>query len=125
MIRPRCSLAALGPWLPAVLTFGLFSAPSLAESLTLRNETKGQLVVQSAGVVRGALQRNRPFLLGPGEVSPSIVIPGNKVLSIYDARVPTRVLYQGVIPGSTADQFYGIVADAIPTRVRLEPRRPR
>jgi hypothetical protein len=100
------------------------AAPPAAsgQSLTIRNDTTAPLVLQVAAVVRGVLQRGRPALLAPGDTTPAITIPGNKILTIYDAKAPNRVLFQGVIPGSKKSLDLGIVPDYPPPRVRLKPR---
>jgi hypothetical protein len=113
--RPRL-LAAL---VAVVLAPGLAGA----EALQFHNETPVSVVIQVTCVVRGALVRDRPYLLSPTDKSPAIALPGNKVVTIYEAKVPNRVLFQGVIPAGTDDQVFGIVVDG--ARVKLEKEKPK
>jgi len=115
------------PAVPCVvfLAVGLvLSVPwqSRADVLLVRNESRSPVVVQAAGVVRGVLQRGRPVMLQSGQVAPAIMIPGNKILTVYEATPPNRVIFQAVIPGGMADRYYGIVPDMPPPKVRLAPR---
>jgi hypothetical protein len=82
------------------------------------------MVVQAASIgPGGVVRRDRPYLLNPGDATPAIVLPGDKIVTIYDARVPNRVLYMGAIPAKSKDR-YGVVPDVLPGRVRLEIRQP-
>jgi hypothetical protein len=105
----------------ALLALCLLPALALAESVYVRNESPGVVVVQAASVVRGVLRRDPPYQLKAGEITPAIMLPGNKIITIYDAR--NRVLHQSVIQATTNDQHYGIVPD-MPPRVKIESRRP-
>jgi hypothetical protein len=123
MDRHNCS-SGFGPRLLAGF-FAVLLAPAVAnaESLNFRNETPVPVVVQGACVVRGVLVRDRPYLLAPGDKSPAIALPGNKVITIYEAKVPNRVLFQGVVPAGTDDQVFDIQADG--PRVKIEKHRPK
>jgi hypothetical protein len=113
-VRP-CLLAGF------VCLFVAANAP--AEVLQFRNETTSTVVIQGSCVVRGALVRDRPYLLNAGDKSPDIVLPGNKIITISEAKVPNRVLFQGVIPAGADDQAFNILPDG--ARVRIEKRKPK
>jgi hypothetical protein len=116
--------SGLRPYLLAGLALVLLTpGPARAEMLHVKNETTTAVVVQAACVVRGALVRDRPYLLNANEKSPAINLPGNKVITIYDAKVPTRVLFQGVVPATADDQVYTIQADG--ARLKLEKQRAK
>jgi hypothetical protein len=102
------------------------SVPALAnaESLYFRNECKYPVVVQGVSIVRGVLRRDRPYMLKPGDSTPGIMLPGDKIITVYDAKVPNRVLFQGAISAGAKDQYFGIVPDKMPPRVRMERRQP-
>src|SRR5262245_13759094 len=89
------------------------------EVLILRNETQMALVVQVSGVFRGTVQRARPILLNPRTNSQPIVLPGDKVLVIYDARMPSRTLHRESIPASPQNQAFVIEPDTVPPKLRL------
>lgn len=112
------------PRLLAVLCACLLPAVASAEAITVRNEAGAPVVVQAACVIRGRVVRDRPRLLNPGDTSPPIVLPGDKIVTAYDGRVPTRVLFQGVVPAGLTDQAYRLVADPKGPGVKLEPVKP-
>jgi hypothetical protein len=85
----------------------LMPARARAETIEIVNNTKATLVVQCAAVVRGAVRRGTPTTLGPGEKM-SVTALGNKLVNVYDARLPNRMLYQGTVPASTTDGSYSI-----------------
>jgi hypothetical protein len=62
-------------------------------------------------------------MLNPTDKTPGIVLPGNKIITISEAKVPNRVLFQGVIPAGTDDQVFSIKVDG--TRLKLEKVRPK
>jgi hypothetical protein len=129
--QDRGPTALLGPphWnafagvLTTTLALLLFTGRSAAENLVVRNECSGPLLVQVVGVVGRTIRRERPVLLNAMDVSPAIAMAGNKILTIYDAKVPNRVLFQGAVAGSPMDQFIAVVPGFPPPRVRLEARQ--
>jgi hypothetical protein len=122
MISHR-SLGRFRPWLPAVLVCGLLPGTAAAEALAFRNECKAPVVVQAVSVFRGRVFRDKPYLLNNGDTTPNIVLPGDKVITVYDAKVPNRVLFQGALPAGLVNQAYGIVPDTPPPKVRMERRK--
>ncbi len=116
---------SLGRFCPrplAALIVCLLPAPAAAELLTFRNECPAPVVVQAVSVFRGRVFRDKPYLLTTGEWTPAIALPGDKVITVYDAKVPNRVLFQGALPASLENQRDGIVPDRPPPRVRMEKR---
>jgi hypothetical protein len=124
MIRQLCNLGSLRPWLWAVLIVCGLPALAAAESLAFRNECTAPMVIQAVSIgPGGAVRRDRPYLLNPGDATPGITLQGDKIITIYDARVPNRVLFQGAIPAGREDLRFGVVPDPMPGRVRIELRR--
>jgi hypothetical protein len=117
MVRHRLSL------LLALLACGV-PAVARAENLVFRNECGAPVVVQAVSVFRGRVFRDRPYLLNPGDATPAVAIPGDKIITVYDAKVPNRILFRDAIPGGRADLHFGILPDAVPGRARIELRRP-
>ena len=114
-------MTKIGAGLLAVLMVGLLPTAGRAEALLFRNETNGPIIVQAACVVRGVLRRDRPYLLLPGGSTPGIVMPGNKIITIYDGLHPNVMIFQGTIPGGAADQAFGVSLD--PTGgVKVDPK---
>ncbi len=107
MIRPRTSIGRARAFLIALALLPLLPAAAPAETITFVNDTKAPLVVQMATAVRGGIRRDRPYPVAPGE-KVRIALSGNKLLNVYDGRMPNRVLYQGTLPASTDDQAFSI-----------------
>lgn len=110
MIGQRADIGRRGLALVALVVLALAPATAGAETITFVNETKAPLVVQLAIVIRGRVQRDRPHQLMPGD-KVRITLPGDKLVSVYDARLPNRILYQGTLPASVQDQVYSLLPD--------------
>src|SRR3954464_13134459 len=124
MTRPYRGILKSGAIVLAVALPFLLPAQALAETIAFVNDTKGTVVVQVATVIRGAVRRGTPTTLGPGEKM-RVTVPGNKLINIYDARMPNRMLFQGTIASSADDGHYAIRhPDARAAKVDLETVRP-
>ena len=107
MTRRWRGLLRMGAVLLALALALVLPAQGLAETVEIVNKTNGTIVVQAAAVVKGAVRRGTPTTLGPGDKM-TITVPGNKLINVYDARFPNRMLYQGTIPASPTDGSYMI-----------------
>jgi hypothetical protein len=94
-----------------------------AQSIQFRNETTVPIVVQASCVVRGALVRDRPYLVNANDKSPAITLPGNKIITVYEAKVPNRALFQGVVAASADNQVFSIQSEG--TRVKVQKYVPK
>ncbi|MFL5245813.1 MAG: hypothetical protein ACJ8FY_27380 [Gemmataceae bacterium] len=94
-----------------------------AETITLRNDTKVPLVIQTAVVINGQVRVDRPVAVKSGGVT-TITLPGNKLITIYNGRNPSQVLNKTNIQASKEDGAYSMQADILPGRVKLEPIKP-
>jgi len=95
------------------------AAPVRSQSIILRNDTPTAVRVDARSVFGGRIRKITPILLGPKVVTtPGILLPGDKIITIRDATVPTRILFQGAIPASVVDQAFLIQPD-VPPRVKL------
>jgi hypothetical protein len=124
MISHRCGLGCLRPRLLAVLVLCLLPGAGPAESLYFQNKCDAPVVLQATSVFRGAVWRGRPCLLKPGDTTPAIAMPGNKIITVLDPKVPNRVLFQGAIPAGVMDLRFNIVPDLPPPRVRMQRTPP-
>jgi hypothetical protein len=125
MIRHLHSQGLFRPSGWALLIIGSLPLGASAESISFRNECPAPIVVQAVAIGPGGIvRRDRPYLLNRGEATPAIILPGEKIVTIYDARVPNRVVFQGAIPNGRADLYFAVVPDVAPGRVRIELRRP-
>jgi hypothetical protein len=103
-----------GRWrlsLLALLALTFLPAALRAETIIIQNTTPGAIVVQATSIVGKQVNRAAPAMLNPNDATPGIQLPGNKVITIYDAKTPNKVLYQGVVPGGNNDLNLGIVWD--------------
>ena len=117
------SVASWGLGLLATLLVCSASRAS-AETLIFRNECNVPIVVQAASVSHGTFVRGCPYLLRPGDESPGIALPGEKVLTIYDGKVPNRVLFQKAMPAGSLDVKFSILPDVPSPRVRIQVQPP-
>jgi hypothetical protein len=124
MISHCCGLGRFRPRLLAVLILGLLPGVGSAESLSFQNKCDAPVVLQATSVFRGVVWRGRPYLLKPGDSTPAIALPGNKIITVLDPKVPNRVLFQGAIPAGPTDLYFHIVPDPSPPRVRMQRTPP-
>ncbi len=96
-------------------------APAQNGAVLLRNDTDITVVVSVSSVAGGRILRARPQLLKP-KLSAPFVLPGNKAVTLYDARFPTRALFSGIIPASPLNLSYSIRPDD-PPLLKLVPLR--
>jgi hypothetical protein len=108
----------------ALLTVLLAPAAARAQALVFRNDTTMAVVVHTSSVFKGKVFRASPHLLSPKAASPNVILPGNKVVIVYDARFPTRALFQGTIPASPTNLLFSIQPDLPPPRVKLQQVKP-
>jgi hypothetical protein len=128
MIRQLRSLGLIRPSLLAVLVVGCYPALAGAQSLAFRNECSAPIIVQAVCIVPGGVRRDRPYLLNPGEHTPRLMLPGDKIITVYDARLPNRVLFQGALPAGATDLRFAVMPHPLPGRVHMQlipPPRPR
>jgi hypothetical protein len=103
-----------------MLTLAIGLPAANAEVLIFRNDTKSPLVVQAACLVNGKVRRDQPMLVQPGGLT-RVALPGNKQITVFDARPPNTTLFQGTLPASLEDQLYSMQADPTAPVVRMLP----
>lgn len=107
----------------ATVLLAVWAAPASAETLVFHNGCNTPVIVQVVAVFQGIFHRDRPRLLHPGEATqPGIHLPGDKLITIYDARTPNRVLFQGAWAGRSLDQRLHILQHPQLPRLQLQPR---
>src|SRR5260370_39658216 len=80
-------------------------APALgAETIVLRNDSLTPVQVQVIAVFKNQVTQTPSVLLSPRMTLPGITINGDKTIILYDARVPTRMLFKGTILSSPINQ---------------------
>jgi hypothetical protein len=105
--------------MPALAVFALLPAGVQAETLVFRNDTNAPLVIQGACVVNGRLRHDQPIAMAPGATA-RIVLPGNKLITVYHAKLPNRILFQGTIQGGTDDLYFSMQPDPVIGKVKME-----
>ncbi len=127
MFRRGSSLGSLRPGVLALLMLCGAALPAPAQAFYLRNDCRAPIVVQVSFLSRGVFRRDRPYLLNFGEATPSINLPGDKIIVVYDAKMPNRILFQGTPPAAPRGQYFRIVPHRVAGRVNIEvlppPRR--
>jgi len=121
MIGQRLLHGQIRPLLLALLAVFLVPVLAQAETVLIRNDCGVPIVIQAGSVVRGVLRRDPPCALKPGDMTPGIMLPGNKIITIYDARTPNRILFRGVIPAADDDHNYVVISDGL--RIKLDKRK--
>jgi hypothetical protein len=86
-------------------------AAARAEDLCFRNDTGVPIIVQGACQVKGKVVTGRPNLVQPGD-RVRINLPGNKLITIRDARAPGTVVHRETIPAAAQDRFIIITSPA-------------
>jgi hypothetical protein len=109
--------------LAALATFALLPAGLRAETLVFRNDTNAPLVIQGACVINGRLRHDQPIAMAPGAVA-RIVLPGNKLITVYHAKLPNRILFQGTIQEGKEDLFFSMQPDPVIGKVKMEQMKP-
>lgn len=111
---------SVGLWPLALLALAFAPADGRAQAIVLRNDTPMAVVVNMTSVFQGKLFRVRPQLLSPKGATMPLALPGNKVVMIYDARFPTRALFQGTIPASPSNLAFSIQPDLPAPKLKLQ-----
>jgi len=82
-----------------LILLAVCAAPATAQSIMFKNDTTMNLVVHPGSITpQGMIKRDRPYQLAPKDTTPRIMLPGTRVVTIYDPKNPTRPIYQGNIP---------------------------
>lgn len=124
MIRQSHGLWKRGAILIALALPFVLPTQGLAEDLLFVNDTKATLVLQVATVVRGTVRRGAPITLVAGDKT-KISVPGNKLINLYDARFPNRMLFQGTLPSALENAVYSITQpDLRVPKVKVEKAKP-
>lgn len=101
----------------------LSSAVALADTMTFRNDSRTPVVVQTATLMNGRLKSDRPLVLRPGETGPGVMLDGDKMITVYDAK-SNRILIQSVQRTSPIPLSFSIQPDTrTPGKAKLVPYR--
>ncbi len=124
MMRQLRSIGSIAKLVLGLAALTILPATLPAQTVNIRNDSQVALVVQFAYVVNGTVKRDKPIVIRPGATAPIATLAGAKLISVYDARMPNKVLHQSTIPASKDDQAYILAPNAAGTRIDLEPVKP-
>src|SRR3954471_4530622 len=96
MIRSYERLVRPGAGLLAVALVCLLPSSGWADNVVFRNECRSSVVVQTAVVVKGVIQKDQPTLLRPGDSTDKIPTDVDRIVIVYDAR-SNRMLFRDVL----------------------------
>ena len=110
MPRRFSAIRALYSALVPLLALAMMPAAAGAGPLIgFRNDTNGTIIVQGMSVMNGQLRLGKRLTLQPGAVAwDTIAAPGNKLITVVDAKQPTRTLLQDTIQCGTKNLFFTI-----------------
>jgi len=113
LVRPATGLLA------AVALVCLLPSAGRADNVVFRNDCRSSIVVQTAVVVKGVLQRDTPQLVRPGDTTEAIPTNVDRIVTVYDAR-SNRVLYSQTYKATKVEAGFSIVPDPqVPNKVRM------
>jgi hypothetical protein len=107
--------------LAAVALAALCPAPALAQidvsGIGLRNDLGIPIQVQGASNINGTLRRGPLIVVLPNRTGfDANLLPGLRQITIYDANVPNRILFQGTVNYQGADLLYSVRPAPQPSR---------
>ena len=118
-------LGKLAARLVPVIGLIVCSLPAVAraEKITITNTLPNtQIVVHIVAVHKGVVTREQPSKLKPTDTT-TTSLPGNKIVTIYDANMPGKALFQLPIPAGTEDLPFDIVIQGKGpnAKIKIEP----
>jgi hypothetical protein len=115
----------LGTACVGLLALGLlggFPTAARAAGIALRNNLNIPVVVQGASRVNNVLRRGLPKTIAPGKLEwDTDLLPVDREIVVYDARMPNRVLFRTVIRFQGQDMHL-FINPAGPGRVTISER---
>src|SRR5262249_9594702 len=109
MIRCLRTLQYAGRTALALLALTALPMDASAGWLGVRNDTNTAVVVQVSHLINNQPRPGKPHLLLQGNVTwERITQPGNKVITLYDPKQPTRILPGQPFPCVGTDLFFSI-----------------
>jgi hypothetical protein len=97
----------------AAVAVGFWPAIAEAGILAFRNDTDFPIMVQ-VSIINRIAWRGKLHVLRPGEFVRELhLVPGPKLVIVFDAKQPTRVLCKQFIPFTGTDLFYAIQREGL------------
>ena len=106
---------------PRILVLGLVAALAVAGAgssvsaawVTIQNDTKGVIVLQSATTVNGQVRRGKPVRLLPGESLREFYAPPAVAMEVYDAQNPNKPLLTAPLTIKNENQAFSVAATPV------------
>lgn len=90
-----------------------------AEDLYFRNDTNVAIIIQGSIVTKNnKVVNDRPNLVQPG-AKVRVTLPGNKIITIREARAPNRMLLQQPLPAGKEDLYILVNPDPV-AKIKLD-----
>lgn len=104
----------------ALLGLAVWPAAAEAAKLAFRNDGPSPVVIQGTTLIRGIVVRGKPLLINPGQSASWDAMPaGNAIITVIDAKAPTRTLFTGTLTVGTDDLYYSVQPDGA-SKAKLE-----
>ncbi len=101
--------------------FGALPATAAAAGMGFRNDLMIPVIVQGESVGTPVVRRGPPLLIHPRKVAwDTNLMAGQRWVTVYDARQPTRILGRFLLNFDGDDTAYSILP--VPTPPNLPPR---
>ncbi|NBO90910.1 MAG: hypothetical protein EBV06_01115 [Planctomycetia bacterium] len=105
----------------SIALLSVLALPVFGQSLTVRNDSRSTVVVQTATLSQGKLRSDRPIILAAGAISSAIALEGDKMITVYDSR-SNRILTQELHRDTKKSVALSIQSDPrTPGKIRLVP----
>ena len=95
-----------------------------ADWVTIKNDTKRTIVVQSAVTVNGQVKRGKPVRLLPGEVMREFYQPSAVGVEVYDAQMPNKPILNAPLTIKAENQAFSVAPAAAGAGVVVSPADP-
>ena len=112
------------------LMLAIFANVSNGQAFTVggiafKNEFPGPIIVQGTSKINNMVRNGQPILIQPGRVGWDLnVPPGPRLINIFDANQPQRILLQNKqVPFQNRDLYFSVLP-INPLRVDLKERPP-
>jgi len=110
----------------AVFLSVLGAAPAQAAGIGFKSNVPIPVIIQGHTIVDNVVRRGTPVVIPPGKMGWDLNLKkGVRVITIYDGRQPTRVLFQDTVRFQGEDVIFAVNRDPRnPFRVLVLPVTP-
>jgi hypothetical protein len=105
----------------ALLGLSVWPATAKAAKLAFRNDGPSPVVIHGTTLIRGVVVRGKPLLINPGQSASWDAMPaGNAIITVLDAKAPTKTLFTGTLTVGTDDLYYSVQPEPGTSKAKLE-----